>query len=237
MNRSGHVATAMLCGSLALHFMPGVPMKDAVALLVGASIGGLLPDLDHKTSTLSNKVQFSASVRKRFKATSGLFGLLGVIMYLGNLESHLWALLAALACAAAANTRMLILSGSGALLVSWYILQPVHWIVLLLGFALLIMPFVKHRGIIHSPEFALALSAGGLTLVLPDPTHLLVVGLLAGWWAHLAGDALTAEGISSALFPRLKVALHLIHNGGAAEKCIAAASWLLSVCLWANMYL
>lgn len=237
MNRSGHIATALLIGSAVSYLLPERSPIDGVFLLAGAAIGGLLPDLDHKTSTLSNTAQFSAATRRRLKGATALFVLLGGLMYLCNLGSPWWAISAALACAVAANTRMLILSGAGVLLLAWYALHPLHWIILLVGGALLILPFVRHRGIIHSPEFAMAMSAGGLTLTLPQQTHMLVLGLLAGWWAHLAGDALTTEGIRSLLFPRLKVALKVVRNGGTMEKSIAAMSWLLSIGLWIQMYM
>lgn len=225
---------AILAGSAVLYVSPEMSMLPAAGLIAAAGIGGLLPDLDHKTSTVSNKLQFSAKTRKKLKGLSVLSLGMGIMWFiLQQPMPWLWAA-AGLILALASRLRMLLLSGLGLLLLAGYELYSLHWLILLAGFALLIMPFVKHRGIIHSPEFAGALSLGVVSFTATQPVlfQALGLGVLAGWWSHLAGDAVTVEGIRSAVLPRLKVALNLLHNGGAAERWIARSCWLCSITLW-----
>lgn len=234
MNRQGHVGLAILAGSAVLYVAPLMPMVPAAVLISAAGIGGLLPDLDHKTSTVSNKLQFSARTRKQLKGLSGLSLGMGILWFI--LQQPLpWLWLAAgLVLALASRLRMLILSGLGLLFITGYELYGLHWLMLLAGGALLVMPFVKHRGIIHSPEFAAVLSLGVVSFTATQPVlfQALGLGLLAGWWSHLAGDAVTVEGIRSVLMPRLKVALNILRNGGAAERWIARSCWVGSIALW-----
>lgn len=234
MNRQGHIGMAILAGSAVLYVSPEMSMLPAAGLIAAAGIGGLLPDLDHKTSTVSNKLQFSAKTRKKLKGLSVLSLGMGIMWFiLQQPMPWLWAA-AGLILALASRLRMLLLSGLGLLLLAGYELYSLHWLTLLAGFALLIMPFVKHRGIIHSPEFAGALSLGVVSFTATQPVlfQALGLGLLAGWWSHLAGDAVTVEGIRSVLIPRMKVALNLLRNGGAVERWIARSCWLCSIALW-----
>ncbi|WP_084648812.1 metal-dependent hydrolase [Paenibacillus sp. FSL R7-269] len=234
MNRQGHIGMAILAGSAVLYVMPALSIVPAALVIAAAGIGGLLPDLDHKTSTVSNKLQFSAKTRKKLKGMSVLSLGMGIMWFvLQQPVPWLWAA-AALIFALASRLRMLLLSGFGLLLLAGYELYSLHWLILLTGVALLVMPFVKHRGIIHSPEFAGALSLGVVSFTATQPVlfQALGLGLLAGWWSHLAGDAVTVEGIRSAVLPRLKVALNLLRNGGAAERWIARSCWLCSITLW-----
>jgi membrane-bound metal-dependent hydrolase YbcI (DUF457 family) len=234
MNRQGHVGLAILAGSAVLYVTPSLPIVPGAVLISAAGIGGLLPDLDHKTSTVSNKLQFSAKTRKQLKGLSVLSLGMGILWFiLQQSMPWLWAA-AALILALASRLRMLLLSGLGLLLLAGYEWYSLHWLILLTGVALLVMPFAKHRGIIHSPEFASALSFGVVSFTATQPVLFqgIGLGLLAGWWSHLAGDAVTVEGIRSVLLPRLKVALNLLRNGGAAERWIARSCWLCSIALW-----
>lgn len=229
---------AILAGSAMLYVSPSLPIVPAAALIAAAGIGGLLPDLDHKTSTVSNKLQFSAKTRKKLKGLSALSLGMGILWFvLQQPLPWLWAA-AGLIFALASRLRMLLLSGLGLLLLAGYELYSLHWLTLLTGVALLVMPFVKHRGIIHSPEFAGALSLGVVSFTATQPVlfQALGLGLLAGWWSHLAGDVVTVEGIRSAVLPRLKVALNLLRNGGAAERWIARSCWLCSFALWLMIF-
>lgn len=238
MNRQGHVGLAILAGSAVLYVTPALSIVPAAVLITAAGIGGLLPDLDHKTSTVSNKLQFSASTRKHLKGLSALLLGMGILWFvLQQPMPWLWAA-AALILALASRLRMLLLSGAGLLLITGYELYGLHWLTLLAGVALLVMPFVKHRGIIHSPEFAGVLSLGVISFTATQTVlfQALGIGLLAGWWSHLVGDAVTVEGIRSVLLPRIKVALNLLRNGGAAERWIARSCWLCSFALWLTLF-
>lgn len=238
MNRQGHIGVAILAGSIVLYVMPALSIVPATLGIAAAAIGGLLPDLDHKTSTVSNKLQFSARTRKNLKALSALSLGMGIFWFvLQQPMPWLWGA-AGFIFALASRLRLLILSGLGLLLIAGYELYSLHWLTLLAGIALLIMPYVKHRGIIHSPEFAGVLSLGVVSFTATQPVLFQAVGLglLAGWWSHLAGDALTVEGIRSVLIPRLKVALNLLRNGGVAERWIARSCWLCSIALWLNIF-
>lgn len=238
MNRQGHVGLAILAGSTVLCVTPTLTTVPAAVLIAAAGIGGLLPDLDHKTSTVSNKLQFSAKTRKKLKGLSVLSLGMGILWFvLQQPMPWLWAV-AGLIFALASRLRMLLLSGLGLLLLAGYELYSLHWLTLLAGVALLVIPFVKHRGIIHSPEFAGVLSLGVVSFAATQPVlfQALGLGLLAGWWSHLAGDAVTVEGIRSVLLPRLKVALNLLRNGGAAERWIARSCWLCSIALWLMIF-
>jgi len=238
MNRQGHVGLAILAGAAVLYFTPLMPMVPAAVLISAAGIGGLLPDLDHKTSTVSNKIQFSAKVRKQMKGLSGLSIGMGILwLVLQQPMPWLWGV-AGLILAVASRLRMLLLSGLGLVLIAGYGLYGLHWLTLLVGGALLVMPFVKHRGIIHSPEFAGVLSLGVISFTASQPIlfQAFGLGLLAGWWSHLVGDAVTVEGIRSVLIPRLKVALNILRNGGTAERWIARSCWASSIVLWVIIF-
>ncbi|MNB86518.1 inner membrane protein [compost metagenome] len=225
---------AILAGSAVLYFTPALPIVPAASLIAAAGIGGLLPDLDHKTSTVSNKIQFAARTRKKLKGLSVLSLGMGILWFvLQQPMPWLWAA-SGLIFALASRLRMLLLSGLGLLLLAGYEWYSLHWITLLAGVALLVMPFVKHRGIIHSPEFACVLSLGIVSFTATQPVlfQALGLGVMTGWWSHLVGDAVTVEGIRSVLLPRLKVALNLLRNGGVAERWIARSCWLCSIVLW-----
>lgn len=133
-----------------------------------------------------------------------------------------------------ARLRTIILIVSGALMLMGYAVYDWHWMALFTGIALLIMPFVKHRWIIHAPEFATVLSVG--LLVLGSQYSGLVMasclGFVAGWWSHLFGDIFGSDGIRPLLFPKFKIALHLFENGGAAERMISKLCQLGSVAIW-----
>ncbi|MFD2879941.1 metal-dependent hydrolase [Paenibacillus rhizoplanae] len=239
MNRQGHIGMAILAGSAVLYVIPALSILPAAVLIAAAGIGGLLPDLDHKTSTVSNKLQFSAKTRKKLKGLSVLSLGMGIMWFiLQQPMPWLWAA-AGLILALASRLRMLLLSSLGLLLLAGYECYSLHWLTLFAGVALLVMPFVKHRGIIHSPEFAGALSLGVVSFTATQPVlfQALGLGLLAGWWSHLAGDAVTVEGIRSVLIPRMKVALNLLRNGGAVERWIARSCWLCSIALWLIIFL
>ncbi|WP_171719850.1 metal-dependent hydrolase [Paenibacillus phytohabitans] len=238
MNRQGHIGLAILAGSAMLYVTPDLSIMPAAVLISAAGAGGLLPDLDHKTSTISNKLQFSARKRKQLKGLSILSLGMGILWFvLQQPMPWIW-IAAGLIISLASRLRSLILSGLGLLLLIGHEWYSLHWLTLLAGVALLIMPFVKHRGIIHSPEFAGILSLGIVSFTATQPVlfQALGLGLLAGWWSHLAGDAVTVEGIRSVLLPRLKVALNLLRNGGAAERWIARSCWLCSIALWLMIF-
>lgn len=250
MNKQGHLAVGALAGSAtALILAPSLPFHMpllwSVLMIDAATVAALLPDLDHKTGTMSQKIQFSASHRKmlrRFGAVVLLVALIILSLHFLALPSlpvpslSIGILVAGIGAAlyALAHLRTLILVGLGLwCLYAWWALHS-HWIMAVVGGALLLLPLVKHRGLIHSPEFALLLSAGlwSAASVSPWWLHALCIGILTGWWAHLLGDIFGSEGIHSQLVPWLGIALRWFHNGGAAERTIAAISWIGSFILW-----
>ncbi|GIP61144.1 hypothetical protein J15TS10_49580 [Paenibacillus woosongensis] len=133
-----------------------------------------------------------------------------------------------------ARLRMIILIASGTLMLTGYAVYDWHWIALFTGIALIIMPFVKHRWIIHTPEFAIVLSIG--LFVFGDQYPGLVMasclGFIVGWWSHLFGDIFGSEGIRSLFFPKLKIALKLFDNGGNAERMISNLCQLGGIMIW-----
>ncbi|WP_342436728.1 metal-dependent hydrolase [Paenibacillus sp. FSL L8-0436] len=238
MNKKGHVAVAVLTGSAIAAHLTDLRIMPDLLLVLAAGVAGLLPDLDHKTSTVSNTMQFSAKTRKKLRWASGMaVGVGAVLFFLHQGFPLLW-IGTGLCLAVAARLRTLILSGAGLLMVGAYLHYDEHWLLLLAGLALLIMPFVKHRGLIHSPEFAVLLSAGVITFTESQTplVYAMGLGVIAGWWSHLLADSVTAEGIHSALLPRLKVALNVIRNGGATERWVARICWAASVVLWINLF-
>lgn len=250
MNKKGHMALGVLAGSAAtllpIPFPEGGQGFVFKALLIAVTgVAALLPDIDHKTSTVSSLLQFSAKRRKQMRSVGGigllialvLWGLpwIGVIAPSEKLTSS--AILVGLAGAlsmALAHVRTLALSGAGIALLWAYHLYDLHWIALFIGGALLIIPAVQHRGIIHTPEFAAVLSLGLLTFAGTEAWWLqsIALGLVVGWWAHLAGDIFGTDGIHSLLLPKLGVALRWFANGGRAENHIALCCWMGSIAIW-----
>ncbi|WP_213509839.1 metal-dependent hydrolase [Paenibacillus macerans] len=253
MNKKGHVALAVATGTVGLYFMADPALQSSIfpatAIVFASSVGGLAPDLDHKTSTASKHIQFPAKYRHLLRSMSVFFGVVGLVFmllsYVGNASSTLgeWSRSAPLWLGAAvlswllARLRSLVLIGIGALLLSGYAIYDLHWITAFAGFAFLVLPLVSHRGVIHTPEFAAVLSGGLLSFSTQQPEliYALAFGFVLGWWAHLAGDVFGSEGIHSLLLPKLKIALHWFHNGGSAERWIARVCWGCSLLIWAML--
>lgn len=248
LNKKGHVALAITAGTFALSFLPTIAIQTnpltAVALVAFSAIGGLAPDLDHKTSTSSQLIQFSAKKRQLFKSFSLTTGSLGLLFYvlqflhvqMGNsllASAPVWIIAAAI-FGVLARMRSIVLIGIGLLLMVGFAVHHWHWISIFAGVSFLAMPLVKHRGVIHTPEFAAVLSLGLYSFALqqPDIIHAVAIGFVTGWWAHLAGDIFGSEGIHSLFVPKLRVALHLFNNGGSVERMIARGCWLLSIFMW-----
>ncbi|ARR10724.1 metal-dependent hydrolase [Paenibacillus bovis] len=233
----------------------------ARAAVVGVTtVAALLPDADHKTGTVSNHVQFSAKTRRKLR-TGGVIGLVAGLLiwllmgaYWPLSEQSLWKGLQHLPVAASplaslsgllimtagllsmllAHMRTLVFSAVGILLLYGFHVYDWHWITAFAGVAFLILPIVQHRGIIHTPEFAAALSLGLWSFAGGEVWWLqaIAIGLITGWWAHLAGDIFGSEGIHSLLAPKIGVALHWFSNGGKAENTISRFCWMASFVLW-----
>lgn len=243
MNKQGHSALALLAGSATsiaiLSFSPmNLSFGIVGAVLCGATsfLGGLAPDLDHKTSTASQKIQLKARSRRILSILSSGFIVIGlVLMMLGySFQSVSTWIAAGVIAGCLARLRAIVLVVSGVLMLLGYVSYDWHWIALFTGIALLIMPFVKHRWIIHTPEFAIVLSLG-LYIFGQQYSELVMascLGFIAGWWSHLFGDIFGSEGISSLFFPKLKVALKLFDNGGTAERMISKLCQLGSIMIW-----
>ncbi|MEK3868045.1 metal-dependent hydrolase [Paenibacillus sp. FSL H7-0716] len=256
MNKKGHVALAAIAGSLsfytALHSKLWNPSHEYIGplliLSVGAAItGGLAPDLDHKTSTASQHIQFSVQKRRFFRLVSVLMLVVGVILLALKLYEGDWRLSVlpaaknALICLVGsliffmlANMRNIVLSGVGITLLAMYSLYGLHWITAFAGLGFLMLPVVKHRGIIHTPEYAIVMSLGIISFSFQqsDTVQILAIGFLTGWWAHLVGDCFGSDGIHSLIIPKLKIGLHLFSNGGTVERWISRICWCSSLIVW-----
>lgn len=252
MNKKGHVALSVASGTLVVFALPTLSSTSNIApaflLLVGAVAGGLAPDLDHKTGTVSQLIQFSAAQRRLLKMLSIFLVLVGAtLMGWGTWakaptdEPIEWLLSSAplwigtgILCGLGAKLRVLILSGVGVLLLLGYGIYEWHWVAAVAGCSFLILPIVKHRGIIHTPEFAALLTYGLYLFAAQQPELLqgLTHGFVIGWWAHLLGDCFGREGIQSFIVPKLKVALKLFSNGGSTERWISRCCWGTSAFVW-----
>lgn len=255
MNKQGHVATAILSGSATALLFPQFSMQTAwlpsVVLIAASAIGGLAPDLDHKTSTASQLIQFSNPKRKMLRMLSSLLLTVGVFL-LGlkfmipgaGLEYSLWIkswpiwIGGSILTMLLAKLRTLVLAGAGSLLLYGYAIYDWHWIAVFVGISLIILPLLSHRGFIHTPEFAAILSVGLLSVVQSQNEWIscLAIGFIVGWWTHLAADCFGSEGIHSQVIPKLKIALHLFRNGSTAERLISKSCWVGSILIWVVLF-
>jgi hypothetical protein len=259
MNKSGHIAFGSLLGStymiLTTH-TEGLSGILQAAITIGAvTVGSLAPDIDHKTSTASNFISpFPVSLRRRFRFFGAMFLIIGLFLFayrlpsltmvlgfihlpLGLTQNSLLIAGAGILMMLLARLRSLILLGVGAWMLYAYWLHHLHWFVAFAAIALAIMPLVRHRGVIHTPEFAIVLTIGVHSLLAHDSAYIAALGLgfVIGWWAHLAGDLFGSEGIHSLFVPKFRIALQLFRNGGTAERCIGLISWVASLLIWALM--
>ncbi|MGE5701570.1 MAG: metal-dependent hydrolase [Clostridia bacterium] len=255
MNKSGHLALGVLLGSAYLTLFPPVLtgntwISSGIAL-AAVGIGSLAPDIDHRTSTASSMISpFSPKTRRLLKAgaiVSFLGGMLLLMLHVFQnqgwglpilspllLQSYpLW-LAGGLLFFFLSRIRELVLFGAGAAILYAYSMYQLDWFFAFAGGALLIIPLVRHRGVIHTPEFALCLSVGCLSFTAGGHPVVAaaVLGFVIGWWSHLIGDLFGEEGIHSLIVPRLKIALHLFRNGGIVEKGITRFSWAASIAVW-----
>ncbi|GAA0134716.1 hypothetical protein YSY43_15560 [Paenibacillus sp. YSY-4.3] len=170
------------------------------------------------------------------RALSGIFLFIGfVLILLGySIQAGAICIGAGIIAGSLARLRTIILIASGALMLIGYAVYEWHWMALFTGIALLIMPFVKHRWIIHSPEFAIVLSVGLFVFGSQYPGMVMAscLGFIVGWWSHLFGDIFGSDGIRSLFVPKFKIALRLFDNGGAAERMISSLCQLLSIVVW-----
>jgi hypothetical protein len=262
MNKKGHLAAAVLTGSGTALLFPQLSMQTAwlptVILITASAIGGLAPDIDHKTSTASQMIQFSNSKRKLFRTLSSLFLIIGMVLLflnimkqsLGN-DIELWLrkypigesypiwIGGGILTMLLAKLRTLVLTGAGALMLYGYAIYDWHWIAVFAGISLIILPLLSHRGLIHTPEFALLLSFGLLSVSQYQAEWIacISIGFIVGWWTHLFADCFGSEGIHSQIFPKIKVALRLFHNGGVAERLISRGCWIGSILIWSILFI
>ncbi|WP_171056243.1 metal-dependent hydrolase [Paenibacillus sinopodophylli] len=245
MNKAGHVALGVAAGSVLLSFWPSGAITSSVVYILAVAVGSLAPDLDHKTSTASNLIQLSTKNRRFAQSLGSLLLLLAAALWglprLGIEVDEGWVRSAPLWAAAGAMSfllaklRSLVLLGVGALLLAAYAIYDWHWFTALAGGALLLLPMVKHRGIIHTPEFALALSVGAYAYAQQSELWMvqaISMGLIVGWWAHLVGDLFGREGISSLFSKRVHLAFRLFDNGGIGERMLAKLCWGVSILCW-----
>lgn len=251
MNKMGHLSFGIALGSVYVAF--GVPqprdLQDGVVMaltIAGTALGCLAPDLDHRSSTASRWISpFPARWRRRLRmAGSFLLFAAAVLLSWGMLARAGYAspppasLLKSVPLLAGAGIigwvlarlREMVLIFVGALLLAAWAIYGLHWFVPFGGVTFMILPALKHRGLIHTPEFAAPLTIGAFSLVSGsnDAVKGLATGLVIGWWSHLAGDAFGREGIRSLLLPKVRVAFRLFKNGGAGEKLLSSASWAVA---------
>ncbi len=255
---------ALAAGSMAVYTNPSYSLSDwdqtlaALLLAACAGIGGLAPDIDHKTSTASKTIQ-SARKRKSFRSASGACFTVGLVLTIVWLAAKLnwvawdtwldplWSPYALTAAAIGpfllggglvflmlSRLRNLVLIAGGAGLLAAAYLNEWHWIASFAGIAMLLLPLVKHRGIIHTPEFAIALTIGLLSFAgqQPELVQAAITGFIIGWWTHLAGDCFGSEGIHLLIIPKLKLAMHLFSNGSATEKLVIGICTLCITIVW-----
>ncbi|RJX40948.1 hypothetical protein D3P09_02715 [Paenibacillus pinisoli] len=232
MNKSGHLALGVASAAVGLLQIPkSLSATETIVFMAAAAVASLLPDLDHKTSTMSNLVQLKAKYRSLSKVVGGILlavGILSWVMGWGMAALLIGGGSAALGLSRLRNIALLL---AGITLLYIHFQLGSHWIVAVMGGALCIMPAVKHRGFIHSPEFAVLLSIGLYTFQ-QEQTSIVqaaAIGLIIGWWAHLLGDIFGREGITFLVLPKIKLALRWFDNGGIVEKVIARSLWLISV--------
>lgn len=251
MNKKGHMALGVLAGStIALAPLPypegWMGFASRALVIMVTAIASLLPDADHKTSTVSSKVQFSAKYRKRFRLWGSLGIIIGLLLWIYGGHTLQWKAMQQIEFAGVlvagsgvlltllAHLRTIIFSFIGIGFLYAYQFYNFHWVAALLGAAFLLLPLVKHRGIIHTPEFATTLSLGLLSFSGTEAwwVQALMWGVIVGWWAHLAGDIFGSDGIHSLFAPKIGVALHWFSNGGKVESAIAKICWSTSFILW-----
>jgi hypothetical protein len=250
LNKKGHTALALCAGTVVLSFIPSLATQSnlipSVSLIIASVIGGIAVDFDHKTSTASQFIQFSAKKRHLLRNVSVLLGIVGIVLYVmkfyGNTSGDVNVLIrsaplwigSAVLLSLLARLRSLVLIGVGAMLLLGFSLFSWHWIAAFAGFAFLILPVVKHRGIIHTPEFATVLTLGLLSFSShqSDIIHAMSIGFISGWWSHLLGDIFGSDGIHSLINPKIRIALKLFRNGGSAETWISRICWGMSLILW-----
>jgi membrane-bound metal-dependent hydrolase YbcI (DUF457 family) len=104
------------------------------------------------------------------------------------------------------------------------------WLLLLIG------GLDKHRGLIHTPEFAAVLTTGSISLVQTEGwTAAALAGFALGWWLHLLGDVFGDEGIHSLIAPKLCLRIRLFKNSEIAEQWMIRIGWSLTLACWLHV--
>lgn len=98
----------------------------------------------------------------------------------------------------------------------WYF-RPIQW-------------FVKHRGVIHSLTFAVAVS---ILIAIYFPV--LAFGFFLGYASHLIGDAITIEGIRP-FWPLKSESLGRLRVGGIGEKTMFYVLVLIDILMIARFF-
>ncbi len=232
MNKVGHVSVGWAVAAAGLFLLPSpLSLVEMAAYMGAATVASLLPDLDHKTSTASNLVQLPTKYRK-------LANRLGWVLLACSPIGLMWSVTASILifaggvlafCMARLRSLIFIALGLAGILAYWRF--DLHWVMALAGIGFVLLPTVRHRGMIHSPEFALLLSSG---LVLSAANQSLIAqaavyGMIAGWWSHLAGDIFGRDGIASLFWPKLHIALRLFRNGGSTERMISLVCSMITI--------
>lgn len=242
MNKVGHISVGWACAAAGLFMLPDpLSLVEAASYMGAATVASLLPDLDHKTSTASNMVQLPVKYR-RLANTLGCFLLLcAPLGLIWGLQASAIFVAGGLLAFAIARLRSLIFIAVGLAGLVAYWQFSLHWVVALVGFAFILLPTLRHRGMIHSPEFGLLLSGGLVLSAAAQPliVQAAVYGIIAGWWAHLVGDTFGREGISSLIRPKLRLALRLFRNGSKTERkfssvCVIVGAVLIAFYLIQN---
>lgn len=264
MNKSGHLAFGLAAGSAYLWVTQDTSSwfdwgMIAVSLCTVA-IGSLAPDIDHRTSTASKLITpFSAKTRRMLRRGAISTWIIGAFFFVLSFLAEksliaqyfspkvvasypLW-LGGGILLYTLAILRDLILVGVGAGMLYAYGLYGLHWMFAFTGGALLILPLVRHRGVIHTPEFACCLAIGVASATAASPWYVQAIGqgFVIGWFAHLAGDLFGTEGIES-IFARfvpglrwLRVSFRMFSNGGRGEQRMIRLSWTVSFFIWGAM--
>ncbi|WP_168121903.1 metal-dependent hydrolase [Paenibacillus sp. HB172176] len=235
MNKAGHVSFGVALAAAGLYMLPEVLVAGEIAAMIGsAAIASLLPDLDHKTSTASNWIQLPHAYRQLAKGAS-LTLLAGALLawWMGQFPIALSLAGVGALAFGLSKLRNVVLLVLGMILLLLFAQLHTHWLLALAGVALVIMPFLRHRGLIHAPEFALFLSVGMYYFAREQGAMIQAAacGFTFGWWSHLLGDALGKEGISLWLWSRARLALRIVENGSRSEWMVAKLCNGVSVAL------
>ena len=242
INVKGHISFGILAASVFCWYTQATIIETGI--IVAASIpGSIILDIDHRQATANKPITpFSLRQQKALKRAAILCALVGVFLLLLNNfstqtmqwipewilnSSVIWLLVAGLLWLLS-RFRDMVLFIAGAGITYCYVQYGLHWFIAVLGVCMFILPILKHRGLLHTPEFVGCLVLALLTYAETLGVEILLLsalGISIGMVSHLIADSLGPEGIKSLLFPKLRLALQIVPAGSRTESIVSYASW------------